>query len=216
MVNASRKGGFFMAKKLKILAIGAHPDDIEYYAGGTLLQMSETHDIYFVIATDGRNGYHDHFTKKNIIKIRKNEQKSTAKLLKVKKVWFLDFSDGELEEKIWFLKLKLLKIFPELKPDIVFSFDTHRQHMVHNDYHPDHRSLAHAVLDIALIDATLPAKSSNPIPRPKIYLYNPEKANFKNNIENYALKKREMLEQFKSQNLELRSSLFKFEKFRVY
>ncbi|MEK7127790.1 MAG: PIG-L family deacetylase [Patescibacteria group bacterium] len=205
-----------MAKKLKILAIGAHPDDIEYYAAGTLLQMSKTHDIYFLVATDGQDGYHNHLIKENIIEMRKKEQKASAKLLNVKKIWFLDFSDGKLEENDFLLKMRLLEIFSALRPDIVFSFDTHRQHIVHDDYHPDHRILAHTVLDISLIDVTLPARMKQPMPRPKVYLYNPEKVNFKNNIEKYTLKKKEILKQFKSQNLEPKYSLFKFEKFRVY
>lgn len=161
------KAGFFMAK---ILAIGAHSDDIEYYAAGTLLQMSKIHDIYFVVATDGRNGYHNHFIQKDIIKVRKAEQRVSAKIINVKKIWFLDFPDGELEENNFFLKIKLLKIFSTLKPEIVFSFDTHKQHLVHDDYHPDHRILAHTVLDISLIDVTLPARMKKPMQRPKDYL----------------------------------------------
>lgn len=216
MVNASRKGGFFMAKKLKILAIGAHPDDIEYYAAGTLSKMSQTHDIYFVVVTDGQDGYHNHLIKENIIEIRKKEQIASAKLLNIKKIWFLNFPDGKLLENDFLLKLRLLEIFSGLRPNIVFSFDTHRQHIAHNDYHPDHRILAHAVLDLSLIDVTLPARMKNPMLRPKIYLYNPEKANLKVNIEEFSNQKKKILEKFKSQNLNLISSLFKFEKFRVY
>ncbi|MDO8515387.1 MAG: PIG-L family deacetylase [bacterium] len=205
-----------MAKKLKILAIGAHSDDIEYYAGGTLLQMSETHDIYFVVATDGQDGYHNHLIKENIIEMRKNEQKASVKLLHVKKIWFLDFPDGKLVENDFLLKMRLLEVFSILRPDIVFSFDTHRQHIAHDDYHPDHRILAHTVLDISLIDVTLPARMKKPMLRPKVYLYNPEKANLRVNIEEFSGKKKKILEKFKSQNLDLKSGLFKFEKFRVY
>ncbi len=205
-----------MVKKLKILAIGAHPDDIEFYTAGTLLQLAAGHEIYFLVATDGRNGYHDRFWKRNLVRIRKAEQRATAALMKVKKVFFLDFADGELENNAKKLKHKLRKIFSRIRPEVVFSFDPLRQHVVHDDYHPDHRTLAHAVLDIALIDATLPAKTRHPLRQPKIYLYNPEKANLKNNIEQTAAQKRAVLEKFKSQKLKLNQGLFKFEKFRVY
>jgi LmbE family N-acetylglucosaminyl deacetylase len=215
-LTASRKGGFFMIKKTRILAVGAHPDDIEFYAAGTLLQLSAKGEIYFVVATDGRNGYHHYHWKKSLVKTRRAEQLDAADLIKVKKVFFLNFTDGELENNTQKLKLKLRGIFSRVRPEVVFSFDPHRQHVVHDDYHPDHRTLAHAVLDVALIDATLPAKVRDPIRRPKIYLYNPEKANLKINIGKIAAQKKAVLEKFKSQELKLTGSLFKFEKFKVY
>ena len=44
-------------RKLRILAIGAHPDDIEIGCGGTLAKYAHLgHDVYLFIATDGAAG----------------------------------------------------------------------------------------------------------------------------------------------------------------
>ena len=41
-----------------ILAIGAHPDDIEFSCTGTLLKLKEKgYQIYYIIATNGENGF---------------------------------------------------------------------------------------------------------------------------------------------------------------
>ena len=46
-------------KNKKILAFGAHPDDIEFGAGGTLAQFSGQNSVEIIIATDGGLGTHD-------------------------------------------------------------------------------------------------------------------------------------------------------------
>ena len=114
-------------KKMNILAIGAHPDDIEIGCGGTLAKYaSYGHNIYLFIATDGNAG--------GIGKVRKVEQEKAAGILKVKKLFWGGYIDTELEihkETI----MKVEEIITITQPDIIFvNFP--------DDTHQDHRHIA--------------------------------------------------------------------------
>lgn len=201
----------------KILAIGAHPDDIEYYAGGTLAKrISGGDSVIFVVATDGRNGSHKGISPSQVSKIRRLEQLKAAQEIGAQKVIHLKYKDGGLESKIKKLKKDLLKILIEERPEIVFSFDPHKQHMIHDDFHPDHRTISLAALDVILIDSTLPAKAKAPLERIEIFLYNSYQANRKVDISNYLVKKKAAIAKFESQATKLRLDNNRFEKFRVY
>jgi len=112
---------------MNILAIGAHPDDIEIGCGGTLAKYaSYGHNIYLFIATDGNAG--------GIGKIRKVEQEKAAGILKVKKLFWGGYIDTELEihkETI----MKVEEIITITQPDSIFvNFP--------DDTHQDHRHIA--------------------------------------------------------------------------
>ena len=112
---------------MNILAIGAHPDDIEIGCGGTLAKYaSYGHNIYLFIATDGNAG--------GIGKVRKVEQEKAAGILKVKKLFWGGYIDTELEihkETI----MKVEEIITITQPDIIFvNFP--------DDTHQDHRHIA--------------------------------------------------------------------------
>ncbi|OGG07673.1 hypothetical protein A2872_01795 [Candidatus Gottesmanbacteria bacterium RIFCSPHIGHO2_01_FULL_42_12] len=190
-----------MAKKQKILAIGAHPDDIEYYAGATLSRFSAIgYDVTYIIATDGEKGGDP--------RMRIAELERAGHILGVKRYVYLKYPDGELEYNIKLLKEKILKIILAERPNIIFSFDPHNQFVVHKDFHPDHRALAVSVVDVALIDATLAG-----VRRPKLWLYNPYRFNRKNNFRLHILKKFLALGEYKSQNVK---DATRTEKFRLY
>lgn len=205
---------FFMAK---ILAIGAHPDDIEYYAGGTLAKMAnQGHEVVFVVATDGRNGTTEEQKAASLIRLRKGEQKISAQIIGAKKVIHLNHKDGTLEESVKKLKQDLLKILTEEQPEIVFTFDPQKQYIIHDDFHPDHRTLAVAALDIILIDSTLPAKTKTLLKKPDIFLYNSHQVNERIDITNFLAQKKAALESFKSQASRLKLPDIGFEEFQVY
>ncbi|MDO9549079.1 MAG: PIG-L deacetylase family protein [Candidatus Marinimicrobia bacterium] len=110
-------------KKMNILAIGAHPDDIEIGCGGTLAKYaSYGHNIFMFIATDGNAG--------GIGKIRKKEQVNAAKILNVKDIFWGGYIDTEMEvhkEAI----MKVEDIINKTQPDSIFinySDDTHQDH----------------------------------------------------------------------------------------
>ena len=78
---------------MKILAVGAHPDDIEIFMYGILSIFSKRNDeITMIIATDGGAG--NVTTNKNLSEIRKKETIDALKIFGTP--IFLDYLDGEL------------------------------------------------------------------------------------------------------------------------
>ena len=77
----------------------AHPDDAEYGCGGTIAAWaSDGTEVHYVVITDGSAGNNEPgWTRPEISKVRKEEQRAAADVLGVRSVTFLDFHDGLLE-----------------------------------------------------------------------------------------------------------------------
>ena len=116
---------------MKVLAIGAHPDDIEIFMYGLLsIYKTEGHKVYTMIATDGAKG--GEVTGKNLARKRVNE--AIKGLDKLSSPIFLNLPDGELGIEMGhavIIKENILKIMPDL-------IITHSE----NDYHADHKSIS--------------------------------------------------------------------------
>ena len=116
---------------MKILALGAHPDDIEIFMYGLIsIYKNEGNKVYTMIATDGAKGGS---TADNIL-VQKRAQETIDGLKKISLPIFLDITDSELGAKLEHQKIikeNILKIMPDL-------IITHSQY----DYHADHRSLS--------------------------------------------------------------------------
>ncbi|MBN1824039.1 MAG: PIG-L family deacetylase [Endomicrobiales bacterium] len=118
---------------MKILAIGAHPDDLEYGCGGTLYKLAKArHDISLLIMTRGDlGGKPDR---------RQKEQENAARLLKAKLFWGR-FSDTQIplqKETINTIEFFIKKI----KPDLIFTIHP-------KDTHQDHRNVSQATITAA-------------------------------------------------------------------
>ncbi len=116
---------------MNILAIGAHPDDIEFGCGGTLIKYSQKgHNVFLMILTLGEMGGDGG--------VRKGEQLASSKILGAKEVYFGKYKDTKLplDQGLIDSIEKVLKI---AKPDFIFVnyFD---------DTHQDHRHLAQAAI----------------------------------------------------------------------
>ena len=123
---------------MKILAIGAHPDDIEIFMFGLLSVYANRGDeIGLIVATDGAAG--NVVSDKSLSSIRKKE--TISALQSLGEPVLLDFPDGELSEAKNF-KLVLKEKIKFFKPDLII---THAP----EDYHPDHRALSKYVTDSA-------------------------------------------------------------------
>ncbi len=112
---------------MNILAIGAHPDDIEFGCGGTLIKCRRAkHNLFLLILTKGSGGGSPN--------VRKSEQLAAAKFLNVKRVYWGNFSDTKIA-----LDKKLIDtiegVMRKTKPEIVFF-------NYFNDIHQDHRAIS--------------------------------------------------------------------------
>ncbi|HBU69263.1 MAG TPA: hypothetical protein DEE98_02645 [Elusimicrobia bacterium] len=115
---------------MKIVAIGAHPDDLEYGCGGTLYKLSKAkHDINLVVMTRGEMGGDPD--------LRQKEQEKVAKMLNAKLYWgrFTDTQVPLQKETINTIEFFIKKI----KPDLIFV-------MFPNDTHQDHRVVSQATM----------------------------------------------------------------------
>lgn len=135
--------------KKRILAIGAHPDDLDFSCAGTIAELiKEGSEVYYLIISDGSKGGHRvGLDGEKLAKIRKKEQEEAAMALKVERVSFLGFKDGEIENTKS-LRKKIVKAIRQVKPDIVFCFDPANLDF-ENPYrsHRDHRKAGEAVFD---------------------------------------------------------------------
>ena len=123
---------------MKILAIGAHPDDLELLCAGTLaLYGQQGHEVFMCHICDGNKGSMV-YSSEELVKIRKKEAIESAKLIGAKSIWG-GISDGEvvldLESRI-----KIIDILRQTNPDVVI---THHP----NDYQSDHINVSKLVFE---------------------------------------------------------------------
>jgi len=116
---------------MNVLAIGSHPDDIEYGCGGALLRFArQGYHIYLFIATGGEEGGDPG--------VRRLEQEKSAELLGAKKIFWGGYLDTQLPLKQELIS-KIESAVEEVKPSLIFGHAS-------RDTHQDHRVLADATL----------------------------------------------------------------------
>lgn len=127
-------------KPLRVIMIGAHPDDTEGKGGGTAaLWAAAGAEVMMVSVTNGDAGHQSEGGGALAMR-RAAECRAAAKILGVN--WrTLDFHDGELEPNLE-ARRAIIRAIRNWKADIVI---TNRP----NDYHPDHRYTGQIVQDAA-------------------------------------------------------------------
>ena len=123
---------------LKLLILGAHPDDAEWHAGGLgAIYRAAGHTVKMVSVTDGRAGHHE-IPPDELAALRKQEAAAAGRVIGAEyEVW--EFPDGELQPTLE-VRHQIIAAIREFAPNLVL---THRV----NDYHPDHRAVGQAVQD---------------------------------------------------------------------
>ena len=117
---------------MKYVFVGAHPDDIEYSCGGTILRLiDEGHEVYIVLMTGGESS--PNCSERE----RRTEQMKAVRLAKIKDITMLNYHDGEIVTNAESVR-EISDILETVKPDFVI---THYP----NDSHQDHRATAQIV-----------------------------------------------------------------------
>lgn len=131
-----------MDKRLRILAIGAHPDDCDLKAGGVAIMYARLgHKVRFVSVTNGDAGHHT-LGGGTLARRRQKESQNAAKVAGIDYM-VLDNHDGELMPTLD-NRRQMIRLIREFRPDLIM---THRP----NDYHPDHRYTSQLVQDAAFM-----------------------------------------------------------------
>jgi LmbE family N-acetylglucosaminyl deacetylase len=132
---------------LRLLILGAHPDDADYAAGGTAaLYCAAGHTVKMVSLTNGDAGHHLH-PGPDLARRRRAEAAAAGAVIGAD-YDVLDSHDGQLLPTLE-NRLQIIRLIRSFRPDLVL---THRP----NDYHPDHRYTSQLVQDAAYM-VTVPA-----------------------------------------------------------
>jgi LmbE family N-acetylglucosaminyl deacetylase/tetratricopeptide (TPR) repeat protein len=112
-----------------ILAIGAHPDDIEFGCGATMLRLREEGAAtYGLVLTAGEQGHHEN----DESKVRVGEARSAAHAMALCDIKIRNFPDTLLDEHKVEIRKAIEEEIARRRPDIIF---THNGHDVHTDHH---------------------------------------------------------------------------------
>lgn len=132
----------------RVMGIFAHPDDAEFFCGGTLCRWSaEGAEITLVLATSGDKGSADpEMTSARLAEIREGEAQRAAEVMGCKDVVFLRYIDGELTPSLT-LRRELVRQIRLRKPDVVVTSDpTAFWYGTGYINHPDHRAIGEVTL----------------------------------------------------------------------
>ena len=138
---------------MRILAVGAHPDDLEILCGGTLARYAEEdHSVTMAVLTNGNVGHPD-IDLDEMARIRRKEFEKAADIIGAKTIW-MDVDD-ELSVIDLPARLAMVDVLREAAPDVVL---THSD----RDYHVDHRNTSQLVFEAAPLACVHNIKRSLP------------------------------------------------------
>jgi len=131
-----------------IMVILAHPDDPEFFLGGTIAEwVKQGHEVSYLLLTKGQRGVSPRYPDPaDLDKVRVREQQNAAAKLEVSKVNFLDYQDGYLVPDLEARK-KVAREIRRTRPDIVATFDPLLIYQRGRINHPDHRTTGQIVID---------------------------------------------------------------------
>lgn len=125
----------------RILAIGAHPDDIELACGATLAKMRDAgHQIQALVLTSGERGGDG--------RVRPREAQRGAQFLGCSSVFVYNFADTRLHDQAHEILSVIEERVQAFNPDIIFTHSA-------NDQHQDHQAVYEATLRAARNHSTI-------------------------------------------------------------
>jgi len=145
------------ADRRHVLIVMAHPDDPEYFCGGTVAKWAaEGADVTYCLVTSGDKGADgEEVDGRELARLREAEQRAAAEVLGVQAIAFLGRPDGMLEPDLD-LRREIVRTIRRFRPDIIVTSDpTTLITRGHGINHPDHRAVG-----LATLDAVYPAAGS--------------------------------------------------------
>ncbi len=153
---------------MNILAIGAHPDDIEINCAGTLAKYAaQGHKIFIATATNGNIGSAT-LPKDEIGAIRKKEAAKSASIIGAEYIC-LDYDDELFYEDVS-VRMKFINLVRHCKADVILTHNP-------QDYNPDHMLTSKIINDIQVMIPIAKLETEEPpYPTlPVIYYFEPAK-----------------------------------------
>jgi LmbE family N-acetylglucosaminyl deacetylase len=141
----------------RILMVTAHPDDVDFGAGGTIAGWTAAGvEVAYCIVTDGdAGGFDPDVPRDRIPGIRRDEQRTAAAELGVSDVTFLGYPDGRLEVSLD-LRRDIARQIRRFRPQRVVTQTPYWSWRSIYRSHPDHRAAGEAALSAVYPDARNP------------------------------------------------------------
>ncbi|HUQ90305.1 MAG TPA: PIG-L family deacetylase [Bryobacteraceae bacterium] len=151
-------------QKLRVIAIGAHPDDCDIKFGGTAAKFAKAgHMVKFLSVTNGDAG-HQSEGGGMLAKRRYLETQESARRLGIAEYEVLDNHDGELTPTVEVRK-QVIRAIRKWNADLVIAPRP-------NDYHPDHRYTGVLVQDAAyMVVVPNVTPDTPPLKKNPVFLY---------------------------------------------
>jgi LmbE family N-acetylglucosaminyl deacetylase len=151
----------------RVLAIGAHPDDVDFFCGGTLAKWAARGcEVSVLVCTDGSKGTWDpHADEAELVAARQDEQRAAARAIGATgEVGFLGWPDGELAAGLE-QRAQVALWIRRTRPDVVLGHDPWKRYRIH----PDHRNAGWLTTDgvVAARDPKFFADQPHPHHRPE-------------------------------------------------
>lgn len=136
------------------MVIMAHPDDPEFFVGGTIAKLAaQGTQVRVLLVTDGSKGSDDRdLSTRDLIRLRREEQREATRRLGALDVIFFDYPDGELRHEPNVLR-DVVREIRRFQPHLILTNDPQRFYY-ESGYinHTDHRTIG-----AITIDAVFPA-----------------------------------------------------------
>ncbi len=132
---------------MRVLGIGAHPDDLEILCGGTLAKYAQRGDQVFMChVTQGEKG-HFHIPSDELARTRAQEAREAAAVIGAEAIG-LGLKDGEVEDNIE-TQRRIIDVIRQTRPDVIIT------HAPEDRYLSDYASVGKLVID-ASFHASVP------------------------------------------------------------
>ena len=147
----------------RILVVTAHPDDVDFGAGGTVATWTKAGiEVTYCVVTNGdAGGFDPEVPRDAIAGIRQAEQRAAAAEVGVTDVRFLGYPDGRLVPSIE-LRRDISRVIREVRPQRVLTQSPERNYERIYASHPDHLAAGEAALCAVYPD------SRNPFAHPEL------------------------------------------------
>lgn len=143
---------------MRVLAIGAHPDDIEIQCAGTLIKCLKRGDEVFAChLSDGDMG-HVEIMPEELGKIRREEARKAGTFAGFRVIWG-GFHDLDIFADNREARDKVVEIIREVEPDFIITHNP-------EDYMPDHTATSKLVFDASFAASIphYPCRLTNVVP----------------------------------------------------
>lgn len=140
---------------MRILAFGAHPDDIEFQCSGTLAKYAaQGHAVGMAVATRGDVGSPT-LSREEIAAVREKEARASAAIIGAEFFW-MGYDDEFLYDSPE-VRHHFIDIIRQFRPDIILCPDKD------NDYHPDHTRTGQIVWDTRVMASVPNIPTGHPV-----------------------------------------------------